>query len=110
MDMQTNTDTDTDTAANGRLAQSLRHMVDEAEHLLRGAADSGDQRLDAMREKFEHLLKRMRMQLNELEDAAAHKARQAARATDHAVHSHPYGAMVAAAAVGVLVGLLVSRR
>lgn len=104
------TQTNRDTLADGGLAHSLRHMVDEAERLLRTAADSGDQRFEAMRAKFGHQLERMRVQLDELEDTAVHKARQAARATDQAVHSHPYSAMGAAAAVGVLVGLLVARR
>jgi ElaB/YqjD/DUF883 family membrane-anchored ribosome-binding protein len=106
MDTQTNIGT----TVNGKLAHSLRHMVDEAEQLLRNAADSGDERLDAMRAKFEHQLKRMRVQLDELEDTAVHKARQAARSADQAVHAHPYTAIGAAAAVGALIGLLVARR
>lgn len=97
-------------AGNSRLASSLRHMVDEAEQLLRGAVDSGDEKLDAMRLQFSQQLKRLRSQLDELEDTAAHKARQAARAADQTVHAHPYGAMGVAAAVGLLIGLLVARR
>lgn len=102
--------THAETGANGRLAQSLRHVVDEAEQMLHNAADSGDQHLDAIRVKFEAQLKHMRQQLEELEESAVHKARQAARATDQAVHAHPYSAMGVAAAVGVLVGVLVARR
>ncbi len=96
--------------ANGTLAQGLRHVVDEAEQLLRHAADSGDQRLEAVRARFDTQVKRMRMQLDDLENTASHKARQAAHAADHAVHSHPYGAMGAAAAIALLIGVLVARR
>lgn len=102
--------TSAETGSNGRLAQSLRHMVDEAEQLLHSAADSGDQHFDAIRAKFETQLKRMRLQLEELEENAVHKARHAARATDQAVHEHPYSAMGVAAAVGLLIGVLVARR
>jgi ElaB/YqjD/DUF883 family membrane-anchored ribosome-binding protein len=94
----------------GRVTQSLRRMVDEAEQRLHSAAESGDATLDAMRTQFAHNLKRLRMQLEELEDSAARKARLAARAADETVHAHPYGAMGLAAAVGLLIGALVARR
>lgn len=97
-------------AANGRLAQGLRHMVDEAEHLLHDAVDSGDAKFDAMRQQFGQHLKRLRIQLDDLEDSAAYKARRAARAADETVHAHPYGAMGLAATVGLLIGVLVARR
>ena len=110
MDTTTQTAAAPTAAANGKLAHSLRHMVDEAEHLLRNAAESGGEKVDAMRATFEHQLRRMRVQLDELEDTAMHKARQAARAADQTVHMHPYGAMGLAATIGVLAGLLLARR
>jgi ElaB/YqjD/DUF883 family membrane-anchored ribosome-binding protein len=97
-------------ANNGRLAQSMRHMVDEAEHLLHEAVDSGDAKFDAMRLQFGQQLKRLRTQLDDFEDNAVHKARQAARAADQTVQAHPYGAMGLAATVGLLIGVLVARR
>jgi ElaB/YqjD/DUF883 family membrane-anchored ribosome-binding protein len=104
------TPTSIDTSVDGRLAHNLRQLIEEAERLVRNAADSGDQRLDAMRGKFEHQLKRMRLQLDELEDTAAHSARQAARAANQAVQAHPYRAIGIAAAAGALIGLLFARR
>lgn len=92
------------------MTQSLRHLVDDAQQTLRDAAETGDARLDAMRHRFEAQLRRMRMQLDDLEEAAVHRARHAARSADLAVHNHPYSAMGAAAALGLLVGLLVARR
>ena len=38
------------------------------------------------------------------------RQRDKARATDSAVHEHPYGAMGIAAAVGLLIGFLAARR
>jgi len=112
----TATDTTTDTTrgktsskGNG-LAANLRHLVDEADHFLQSTVDGGDEKIDAMRLKLAHQVRELRAQLDEMEDSAMHKARHAARATDQAVHSHPYGAMGIAAAVGLLVGFLAARR
>ena len=38
------------------------------------------------------------------------KAKEAARATDDFVHEHPWKAVGIGAAVGVIVGMLISRR
>ena len=107
-----NTTTPTASGANGQegLAHGLRHMVDEADQFLKAAAQSGDAKFDVVRDKFVEQVRRMRVQLDELEDSAIHKARHAARTTDLAVHSHPYGAMGIAAAAGLLIGFLAARR
>ena len=92
------------------LAQSLRHMIDEADQLLKSAAETGDEKFDAVRQAFVDQVRQMRLQLDELEETAIYKARRAAREADHAVHEHPYGAMGIAAAVGLLIGFLVASR
>lgn len=92
------------------LANGLREMVEEVDSVLKAAAHSGDAKFDELREKFSAQLRHLRAELEELEDNAIHKARHAARVTDQAVHTHPYGAMGIAAAVGLLIGFLVARR
>jgi ElaB/YqjD/DUF883 family membrane-anchored ribosome-binding protein len=92
------------------LAHNLRHMVDEADHFLRAAAQSGDEKFDAVRGQFVEQVRQMRAQLDELEDKAIYTTRHAARAADQAVHSHPYGAIGIAAAAGLLIGFLAARR
>ncbi|HEX5685130.1 MAG TPA: DUF883 domain-containing protein [Ideonella sp.] len=92
------------------LATNLRHMIDEADHMLASAADSGDQAFEAVRHQFSDQVRHMRARLDDVEDAAVHRARRAARAANQAVHEHPYGAIGVAAAVGLLVGLLAARR
>jgi len=91
-------------------AHSLRHMVDEADDFLKAAAQSGDEKFDAVRGQFVEQVRQMRAQLDELEDSAIQKARHAARTTNEAVHSHPYGAIGIAAAAGLLIGFLAARR
>lgn len=92
------------------LAQSLRRMIDEADELLKSAAETGDEAYEAVRDQFAHQVKQMRDQLDDLEQAAVYRARRAVRATDLAVREHPYGAMGIAAAVGLLIGFLAASR
>jgi ElaB/YqjD/DUF883 family membrane-anchored ribosome-binding protein len=93
-----------------RLAQSLQQIVDDAEQLLKNAQRTGNEQFNVARDKFEAQLRSAKAELNRLEDAAAYNARRAARATDHAVHEHPYTAMGIAAGVGLLIGMLIARR
>jgi len=105
--MNTTLDTDRRTA---RVAARLHHIVDEAEQLIDTVAASGDEKITAARSKLTEQLQAMRQQLAQMEETAVGRAREAARTTDEAVHRHPYGAMGLAAAAGVLLGLLASRR
>lgn len=100
----------TDTNARERLAQNLKHMVDEADQLLAKAERTGSDQFNAAREKFEAQLLHAKDELRRLELSAIDNAKRAARATDHAVHEHPYAAMGMAAGVGLLIGMLISRR
>lgn len=92
------------------LAQNLRRLMDEADALLKSAADTGDEAYEAVRDQFAHQVGQMREQLDDLERAAIYRARRAARAADLAVREHPYGAMGIAAAVGLLIGFLAASR
>jgi ElaB/YqjD/DUF883 family membrane-anchored ribosome-binding protein len=106
----TSTTADAATNARERLATSLQQMVDEAEHLLANAQRTGSEQFNEARDKFEAQLRHAKSELRQLQDSALDNARRAARATDHAVHDHPYAAMGLAGGVGLLLGMLVSRR
>jgi ElaB/YqjD/DUF883 family membrane-anchored ribosome-binding protein len=96
--------------AGQHAGHSLRHMVDEIDTFLKSAADTGDERFNAVRDRLEVQVREMRRQIDELNDAALAKFRRAAQAADQTVQSHPYGAMGIAAAAGLLIGFLASRR
>ena len=104
------TPTTSDTTARDRLAQSLKQMVDEADHLLAKAERTGSEQFIAAREKFETQLSHAKAELRRLELSVSDNAKRAARATDHAVHDHPYAAMGIAAGAGLLIGMLITRR
>jgi len=93
-----------------RLAHSLQDLVDDAEALLKTAQRSGSESFVAARDRVESQLQHARAELAEIEDRAAYKLRRAARATDLTVHQHPYATAGLAAGVGLLIGMLISRR
>jgi ElaB/YqjD/DUF883 family membrane-anchored ribosome-binding protein len=99
----------TSTTSNA-VAEGLEHLVDEAENLLKNARRTGEDQLGGVREKLSSQLNRAKADLLRLEENALDQAHRAARVTDHTVRAHPYAAVALAAGVGVLLGLLFSRR
>lgn len=96
--------------ARERLAGSLQDLVKESEHLMKVVQRSGNQQIDAVRDRFEATLNSAKDELDTLQDSALRRARRRARTADHTVHEHPYASMGAAAAVGALIGMLITRR
>ena len=107
--MEANTRTLT-TDGSHTSSHQLRHMVDEIDSYLRSAADSGDQKFNAVRDRLSVQVSEMRAQLDELNQATLERVKRAAQQADQPVHSHPYSAMGLAAATGLLIGFLASRR
>ena len=92
------------------IVQDFGDVLGEAESLLRQAAkETGDKASD-LRSQVEAKLTAAKLKLQELQDDAIDQAKAAARATDDYVRDNPWQAIGAAAAVGFLVGMLVSRR
>jgi ElaB/YqjD/DUF883 family membrane-anchored ribosome-binding protein len=110
MDTPATTPSDASEAQRQRLAQGLQDMVEEGERLLRAARSSGSEHLSDLHDKLELQLQHARRELHALGETAAHNVRRAAHAADTAVHQHPYAAIGLAAGVGVLIGMLISRR
>lgn len=97
-------------ASSEKLVQDLRVVVADAEELLRATASQAGERAAAARAKIEQSLERARAKLTEVETALAERSRQVAHATDEYVHEHPWTAVSVAAAIGLIIGLLISRR
>ena len=108
--MDSTTTTTADHTVRDRLAQSLGHLVDDAEALLKTAQHSGSEQFAAARDAVELRLRDARSELAALEEAAAYNVRRAARVANTTVHEHPYATAGLAAGVGVLIGMLISRR
>lgn len=92
------------------LIDEVKHTLDEAERLLRDAASSTGDKATEMREAAMSSLRRTREALQDTQDAIVERGVQAAKATDHYVHDKPWQAIGVAGIVGLLFGMLVSRK
>jgi ElaB/YqjD/DUF883 family membrane-anchored ribosome-binding protein len=93
-----------------KLVQDLKIVISDAEDLLRATASTAGERVVAAREKVQDSLERAKVKLAEVEDALIDKSKEAARAADEYVHDHPWRAVGIAAGIGVIIGMLISRR
>jgi len=89
---------------------SVKESLDDAESLLREAAQTTGDKATELRERAMESLRRTRVALYDTQDALLAKGRQAARATDDYVHDNPWQAIGVAGLTGLLVGMLISRR
>ena len=100
----------------GALAQSkddlmreFRNLIRDGESLLRSTTSVSGEALAQAREQFRGKLEEARTRVGELSQLAAERGRKAAVATDDYVHANPWPAIGAAAGVGLLLGILISR-
>lgn len=90
----------------GKLVQDFKVVVHDAESLCKAtASDLGDKAREA-RARLTTSLESAKVNFRKLEDRAA----QGARATDQVIRSHPYESLGVAFGVGLLVGLIATRR
>jgi len=103
--------TDTTTASpRDKLMSDLRVVIEDAEELLKLTAGQAGEKVADMRARIQDRLHRAKADLAHLQTAAVEQGREAAKATDEFVHDRPWTAVGIGAAVGVLVGMLISRR
>ena len=93
-----------------KLVQDLKIVITDAEDLLRATASTAGERVAAAREKVSESLERAKVKLAEVEDVIIDRSKQAARVTDEYVRDNPWRAVGIAAGIGVIIGMLISRR
>jgi ElaB/YqjD/DUF883 family membrane-anchored ribosome-binding protein len=93
-----------------KLVDEFSTVMSEAEDMLKRAANETGDKAKDLRSQVEAKLLTAKLRLQELEGQALDRAKEAARATDDYVHEHPWQAIGMAAATGVVIGLLISRR
>jgi ElaB/YqjD/DUF883 family membrane-anchored ribosome-binding protein len=93
-----------------KIVQDLKVVVADAEELLRATAGQAGERAAAARERIERSLERAKVKLSEVESLVSEKTREMAHATDQYVHENPWRAVGVAAGIGLIIGLLISRR
>ncbi len=98
------------TVTKEKLVEDLKIVIADAEDLLRATASQAGEKISAAREKVQDTLDRAKSGLGDIEDVVMDTGRQAARATDEFVQANPWRAVGIAAVVGLVIGLLISRR
>lgn len=97
-------------ASRDKLLEDFNQVVADTEELLKSMATAGGEKANALRASVAESLEVTKERLRELQQAAMDKTAAAARATDDYVHENPWPAIGVAAGIGVLIGLLLSRR
>ena len=92
------------------LVKDFSDVLAEAETLLKQASKESGEKASDLRSQVEAKLRAAKLRLMDLQDDAIDTAKAAARYTDDYVRDNPWQAIGVAAAIGFLVGLVVSRR
>jgi ElaB/YqjD/DUF883 family membrane-anchored ribosome-binding protein len=92
------------------LLDETRRLVSSTEDLLKATATEMGEHTDAVRAKIEPRLRRIKGQLLDLEYELERKAKHAVREVDAYAHDNPWTVAGAGMLVGLLIGLLLSRR
>ena len=93
-----------------KLVSDLKVVVADAEELLKATASQAGEKAAELRSRLQDRLRDAKVRLADAEAALIDTTKAAARATDDFVHDHPWKAVGAAAAVGLVIGVLIGRR
>jgi ElaB/YqjD/DUF883 family membrane-anchored ribosome-binding protein len=93
-----------------KLMSDLKVLIADAEELLRATAGQTSNGAAALRGRVQDTLERAKASLAETQAEAIARAKAAGQAADTYVHDNPWKAIGAAAGIGLLIGLLMSRR
>ncbi len=92
-----------------KLMQDLRVVVADAEELVRATAGQAGEKISTARERIQESWSAAKVRLIAAEEAVVAKTKQAAKATDEYVHENPWKSVGIGAAIGMIVGMLISR-
>jgi ElaB/YqjD/DUF883 family membrane-anchored ribosome-binding protein len=93
-----------------QLVADLKTVMRDAEALLKATSTQTGERIQEVRARAEQSLQQARTRLNEAEEEAVRRAQEMANATEVYVRDNPWQSVGIAAGVGLLIGLLLSRR
>jgi len=97
-------------SAQEKLLEGMKAALDEAEGFLRDAAASSGEQAQELRARAVESLRATREALHDTKLSVVRQGKKVAREADEYVHDNPWQAITAAGVVGLLVGLLISRR
>ncbi|MBI5257781.1 MAG: DUF883 domain-containing protein [Burkholderiales bacterium] len=98
------------TLAKEKLAADFRSVMDDIDALMNATTNKAESEASALRDRIRDRLDSAKERVVDAQHEALERAKKAAGATDDYVHSHPWQAVGAAAAVGLALGVLIGRR
>lgn len=93
-----------------KLAADFERVMEDINALIGAGGAKVDGEVTAIRERLRERLDDTRRRIGDLQYESVERARRAARHTDEYVHDHPWHAVGAAAALGLVLGVLIARR
>jgi ElaB/YqjD/DUF883 family membrane-anchored ribosome-binding protein len=106
----TMSDTRASVEAQEQLVSDIKSVISDAEEMLSATADQVGDKVATLRARVQTRLHDAKVRLGEAEAVLVAKTKAAARATDAYVHESPWTSIGVAAGVGLLLGLVISRR
>lgn len=98
------------TAQKEKLMGDLKLVIADAEELLKLTAGQVGDKAAEMRMRMQARMEQAKADLVSLQEMAAVKAKDAGKAADAYVHENPWKAVGIAAGIGLVFGMLISRR
>jgi ElaB/YqjD/DUF883 family membrane-anchored ribosome-binding protein len=92
------------------LRAELKSLTDTLEEVLNSSSEKSKEELSKLRTKAERALHESRHRLGETSDIIAKQTREAASKADDYVRENPWTGVGIGAAVGVVLGVLLTRR
>lgn len=93
-----------------RTRSDIRSMVEDAQQLFREAAVSTGEKAEDLRNKGLELLDSAVSKAQDVQAAAIEAGKEIAATTDDYVQENPWRAIAISASIGLLVGLVISRK
>lgn len=93
-----------------KLMTDLKLVIADAEELMKLTAGDVSEKASAMRMRMQDRMDQAKQDLAHLQESAVARAKDASKAADNYVHDNPWTAIGIAAGVGVVLGMLISRR
>lgn len=92
------------------LVEDLKTVMHDAEALLKATSTQTGEKIQEVRARAEESLRQARVRVTEVEEEALRRARELADATEEYVRENPWQAIGIAAGIGLVLGILISRR
>lgn len=92
------------------LLDEIREILDNAEQLFDDKKKSSEAELKKLKEALNTQVEKAKEQFGDLQKDTFESAKQVAKQTDTIVQGNPYKAMGVAGVIGLLLGVLISKR